>query len=91
VWFCTPSGDNTSLVIPVGVDHRNLQAIHQSDGIHPTLAIVETVIHSFKGRPLENPRRVFECNSMQFEVAAVLFLVPTITPDVYLHNVNITR
>src|SRR5205807_1185609 len=89
VLFRAPGGDDASLgVISVGVDDRNLQAIDQSDGIYADFAIVETVIHSFDGRPFENPRRIFECNPMQLEVAAVLLFVPTILHIVYLHNVN---
>src|SRR5208283_1990349 len=85
----TPSRDDASLVVfPVAVNHRNLQAIHQSDGIHALLAVCESVINSFDRRPLENPRRVFERKPMQRKVPAILFLVPTVPHNAYLHNVN---
>jgi hypothetical protein len=75
-------------MLPVGIDDRNLEAVHQTDGVYPTLAVVETVIHPLDGRALENPRRVFECNPMQLKIAAVLFSSQLIPHNMYLHNVN---
>src|ERR1022692_4518491 len=84
-----PSRDDASLVVfPVAVNDRNLQAAHESDGIHALFAVGEPVIHSFDGRAFENPRRVFERKPMQLKVTAVIFYVPTIPHKTYLHNVN---
>src|SRR5580692_8470483 len=84
-----PRRDDAPLVVlPVAVDHRNLQPVHQPDGIHSPLAVIKTVIHPFDGWTFEYPRRVLKRDAMQVKVATILFLIPKIVHSVYLHNVN---
>jgi hypothetical protein len=69
--------------------NRNLQSTHQPDGVHSPFTIIKTIIDPFDSWAFENPSCVFKRNSMQLEVAAVLLFIPTIAPEMYLHNVNI--
>jgi hypothetical protein len=62
----------------VGVNHRDFQAIHKANGIHPDFAIVVTVINPFNGWPLENPHSILKGNAMPLQVDPVLFVSPTI-------------
>src|SRR5205823_371343 len=83
--FRAPCRDDSSFaILSVRVNYRNLQAIHKTDGVHPDLAIVEAVIDPFNSRPLENPLRILERNSVQCDIAAVFLSVPTIAHRVYL-------
>jgi len=86
----SPGGDNAPLILPaVGVNHRNFQAVHHADRVYAPFALVEAVVGPLDGRALEDSRRIFESDSMQPEVEAILLFVPTIMHSVYLHNVNI--
>src|ERR1700691_1931357 len=88
--FRTPGRDDPSLVVlPVGVNNRNLQANSPTRWHTRAARIGEAVIDSFDGRALENPYRVFEPKPVQLKVAAVLFFIPTIPHKTYLHKVNI--
>src|SRR5208337_2387447 len=90
--FRSPCRDDASFVIlSVRIYHRNFQTVHEADCVHPSFALVETVINPFNRRPLEDPLRILERNPMQFDIAAVFPFVPTIAHAMYLHNVNMRR
>jgi hypothetical protein len=66
VWLGAPRGDDPSLIrSPVGVDHSNFQSIHYPNGIHAYFATVESVIHSFDSRAIENPRGILKRDAME--------------------------
>jgi len=73
----------------IGIDNRDFQPAHNSDGINPSFAVVESIIHPFEGRAFEDPQGFGKSNAVDLEVTAVLFLVPNILNMVYLQNVNI--
>ena len=79
------------VIFSVGIDDRNFTSVHDPDGIHAILAVVEAVVEPFDGWPFEDSNGVFECDSMKVEVAAVLFLISTVAHFLYLHNVNTDR
>jgi hypothetical protein len=56
------------VAIPVGVDHRDFQAVDEADGVDPDFAVIETVVHSLDGRPLENSLGVLEGDLASFDV-----------------------
>src|SRR5208337_3939478 len=46
--FRSPCRNDASFIIfPVRINHRNFQAVHKADGVHPCFTVVETVIDSF--------------------------------------------
>lgn len=67
----------------------DLQSVDYPDGIDTAFSIIETLIHCFNGRSLENPHRVLKRDSMQGQISATLFSIPTVVHIMYLHNVNI--
>ncbi|OLE61645.1 MAG: hypothetical protein AUI36_11375 [Cyanobacteria bacterium 13_1_40CM_2_61_4] len=76
------------VIVSIGIDYRDFQAIDQANGIHTDFAIVETIIDLFHGRPLENAHRIFKGHAVSLQVATVLFVIPTIAYTMYVHNVN---
>jgi hypothetical protein len=85
-----PRRDDAPFVIRlVGIDHCDFEAVDQADGIDPSLAVVEAIIHPFEGRTFENAGRVGKGYAVDRQVAAVLCFVPSVSHRVYLHNVNI--
>src|SRR5712671_1312411 len=87
-----PRRDDAPLVIlfSVGINYCYFQPTNQSDCIDSILTVVKSIIRDFDGRTFENPDRIFESNSTQLTVAAVLSFVPSVSHIVYLHNVNIS-
>ena len=65
-------GDAPFLIVFIRINHRNFQAVHQANCIEPTFAVVETVVHFFNSRPVEDSHRIIEGDSMPDEITAVL-------------------
>jgi hypothetical protein len=75
--FRSPGRDDPSFVIvPIGVNHRDFQAVHQANRINPNIAVVKPVIDPFNGQAVENTLCVLEGNATLGDVAAVLGCVP---------------
>jgi len=88
--FCPPRCNDPSFVIAsIGVNHRDFQAIHQPNSVHPDFAIVETIINPFHCGPLENPDGIVKGDMMPPQIVSVLFVRPSIAHTIYVHNVNI--
>src|SRR5215471_18424991 len=70
MWFCSPCGNNVScVVILIGIDHRDFQAIDEANGLHTDFAIVEMIIDPFYRRPLENAYRIFKGDTVTANIA----------------------
>lgn len=71
--FCPPSRYNSPLSPRhIGVDHRDLNAIYDANGIHANLAVLKTIVHSFKRGAFEDPDGVLERNAVLGNVPPIL-------------------
>jgi hypothetical protein len=62
-------------MIPVGVDHRDLQAVHQADGVHPHFSVLKPGVCLPDGRAFKDAYRILEGDPVALDVAAVLFFI----------------
>lgn len=62
--------------VAIGVDYRDLDAVHEADRVNAHLAIVEAVIGPLHGRSVENPRRILKGYAMPTDVSSVLGRIP---------------
>src|SRR6266702_3995777 len=75
--FRSPCGYDVSLVVvPVGVDHGNLDAVHHSDRVDANLTVIEAIIDAFNGRPVEDPSGIRKGNRVPTDIEEVLVRVP---------------
>src|SRR5271170_2118014 len=58
--------------VAVGIDHRDLEAVGETDCVDPHLAIVVTVVGSFHGWSIENPRRILKGDPMPADICGIL-------------------
>jgi hypothetical protein len=58
------------IAVPIGVDHRDLDAVDQANCVGAFLAIVETIVDPLYGRSVENPCRVLKGDPMSADIAA---------------------
>src|SRR5258708_6128618 len=71
--LCSPRRNDPAFRLRhIGVNHCDLSAVHNSNGVHANLAVVEAVINSFHRASLEDPDRVLKHDSMKSNVAPVL-------------------
>src|SRR5580692_7601603 len=63
--FGPPGRYNVPLVgIAIGKNHRDLDAIHNPDGVDPYLSVLEAIIRPLYGWPIEYPRSVLKRNAV---------------------------
>jgi hypothetical protein len=61
--FSSPCGyDLPFVVIPIGIDDGDLDAVHQPYRINPHLAVIEPIIDPFHGWTVEDPNRIRKGN-----------------------------
>src|SRR5580692_6236101 len=59
--FGPPGRDDAPLVgFAIAVNHHNFEAVHKTDGVHPQLAVIDTIIGPFDRRPIKDPRRILK-------------------------------
>jgi hypothetical protein len=46
------------IVVTVGVDHGDFDAIHQADRVHADFSILESIVYPLHGRPVKNANGV---------------------------------
>ena len=63
------------IVVVVGVDNGDLDAIHEAYGVHSHLAIVEPVINSLYRWTIEDTRSVLKGDGVPSDVGLVLLWV----------------
>src|SRR5947209_7934532 len=84
----SPCGNDVSLVlVTVGVDDGDLDAVHQPDSVDPDLAVLEPVIHSLDRRSLEDPGCIGQPDCMPADVRNVLGGIPGEPHWLYLRYV----
>jgi hypothetical protein len=66
----------TLIRVAVSVDHRDLDAVDETDRIDAHFAVVVTIIGPLDSWSVENPRRVFKGDSMPADVCGVLGGIP---------------
>lgn len=64
----------------LGVNHCDLDAIRDADGVGSDLIVIEPIIRFLEGGTFEDPDRLFERDSMTRHVAQVLLLSTNVTP-----------
>jgi hypothetical protein len=64
------------IIITVGVDHRDLKAVYQSDRVYSDFTIVEAIIFPFDGRTIEYPDRIWKGDCVSADIRKVLVRVP---------------
>jgi hypothetical protein len=70
--FGPSGGDNASfIIVSVGKDYRDFQAVHQADGIHSHFPVVEASVCLLDGRPIKDANRILEGDPVALDVAAV--------------------
>src|SRR4051794_2492480 len=75
--FSSPCGNDVPLVVvPVGIDHRDFDAVHQPDRINPNLTVFEAVIDPLNARPFKNPSSIREADRMPTDIDKVLVRIP---------------
>ncbi len=75
--FGPPSRDDATFIVgPVGIDHCNLDAVHQTDGVDPDFRIDEAVVFPLDSRPVEYAFRIVEGNAMPPNIDRILVRVP---------------
>jgi hypothetical protein len=65
------------IILAVGIDNRDLDAIHEADGVDSHLAIIESVINSLYSGTIEDTRSVLQGDGMPADVVLVLAWVPS--------------
>lgn len=78
-------------VIAVGVDHRDLNAVYQPDGVNARLPIIETVINSLHRRALEDKSGVLESQAVTPDIDAVLLRVPGEAHLNYIYEMSLHK
>lgn len=64
------------VVVAVGINNRDLDAVHQPDRVDANLAIFEAIVDPLDGRTFENPRCIDEGNGVPTDIDKVLVQVP---------------
>jgi hypothetical protein len=62
--------------VAIRVDHRNLDAVDETDRIDAHLAIVVAIVGPFDRRSVENARRVLKGDPVRPDIAGVLRRIP---------------
>jgi hypothetical protein len=62
--------------VAMGLDYRDLDAVHEADRVYAHLAVVEAVIGPLHGRSVENPHRIPKTDTVPTEVFRVLGRIP---------------
>lgn len=60
----------------IGIDHRDLCTVHQSDSVDADFGVSKTIVDAFNCRALEDPGSVAECDRMPLRVIDVLVGIP---------------
>src|SRR5712692_4373651 len=84
--LCPPRRDDSALLVGyIRVNHRDLDAIHNTNGIDSKLTVVEAVVRTLQRGPLEDPDGVLETDTMQRDILPALLRVPNIShADTYI-------
>jgi hypothetical protein len=62
---CPPRRNDSTLSLRhIGVDHRDLNAVYNADGIHADLAVLKAIVHLLKRGPLKDQDGVLKRNAM---------------------------
>jgi hypothetical protein len=78
MWLCSPRGDDVSfIVIPIGVDHRNFDAVDEPNRINPDFAVLKAIIDPFHGGAFEYPHCICERDGVPTDVGKILVLIPS--------------
>ena len=64
------------VVIPVGIDYSDLNAVYQADRVHPNFAVVEAIIFPFDDRTVEYPDRVTKSDPVPTGIRKIFARVP---------------
>jgi hypothetical protein len=87
--FGPPGRYDVPLVgIAIGKNHRDLDAIHNPDGVDPYLSVLEAIIRPLYGWPIEYPRSVLKRNAVSTNISEVLAWVPSKSHASYLQNLT---
>lgn len=65
------------VVVSIGIDDRNLGAVHLTDGIDSDFTIIEAVIDPLDGWALENANGIREGDAVPPHIRKVLSRVPS--------------
>src|SRR5216684_993063 len=73
----SPCGNDVSLVlIPVSIDDRDLDAVHEPDRVDANFAVLEPIIDLLDGGSVENPHCIREADRMPEDVGEFLIGIP---------------
>jgi hypothetical protein len=73
--------------VAIGIDYRDLDAVHEADRIDMQFAVVEAVIGPLHGRSVEDPPCILESDTMPANVRGVLGRIPREPHPAFLENV----
>jgi hypothetical protein len=83
--FRSPCGYDVSfVVIPIGIDDRDLDAAYESDRVDADFPVVKTIVDPFDRRGVENPDGICEPDRMVTDVRNVLVRIPGEPHGAYL-------